>query len=386
MSMSETYDQMVTSVPETTGEQLSTYPQTPEIITTGSMEDTTSKINDEYEAEYCDNCGRECDGAHAVHTLQQNIPEEKYDINRIYYKKCGNYIVTLALYPSSKLNDHRTNIIDPTHAKLRTDKVFVLDIEEIGTGKKMESVTNTFFQDKIIEYKIGTKIETEYNNDLNNVCTEGIHIFKSRETAELYTNYCYHPEGYTGAYYTYHENGALASKCNIIHGKLWFEYYAYDEYGVLNYKGYYLNNKKNGKFYEYFENNLSREYTIINDLFEGSFITYDYKTQQVLSRYNYVNDVLDGPYFDNTTGQNIEGYYMNGVRYVTDNNTHQEQNKQQKNQEQNKQQENQEQNKQQENQEQNKQQENQENQKQNKQQENQEDQSDMINKLSCMIN
>ena len=313
MSISETYEQMVTTVPETTGEQLTTQTETP-IIITSTMEDTTSKINEEYEKESYDNC--DC----VKHTSQENTPQEntsqeKYDLNKIYYKKCGNYIVTLALYPSSKLNDKRPNIIDPVNAKLRTDKAFVLDIEEIGTGKKVESIKNTFFHNKFIEYKIGTKVETNYDPELNVVCTDGIHIFKSRKTAELYSNNAWYPADYTGVYCKYHENGAIASRCNMINGKLWYEYYSYDEYGVLNLKGNYFNNQSHGKFYEYFENKLSKEYTYNNNKLEGPYITYDYKTQQVLTQYNYVNDILDGPYFDNSTGQKIEGYYMKGVRY-----------------------------------------------------------------------
>jgi hypothetical protein len=44
------------------------------------MEENTSKFNEEYkeeykEDEYCDYCGRECDGIHAIHTPHKNIPK-----------------------------------------------------------------------------------------------------------------------------------------------------------------------------------------------------------------------------------------------------------------------------------------------------------------------
>lgn len=287
-------EQLMTTVPESTGEQLLT--QTQDCTTNGTVEDTTTTTK--------------------TNQVNRETNQEVYDPNRIYYKKCGNAIVTLALYPSSKLNDCRSNIIDPSHAKLRTDKAFVLDIEDMTTGAHLESVKNTFYSNNFIEYKVGTKIVTNYNTDLNNICTEGIHIFKTRKTAELFSLQDNEVKNYTGIYCTYHQNGAIANKANVINGKIWYEYYIYDEYGVLNLKSYYLNGKRNGKFYEYYENKLYKEYTYVNDLLEGPYIVYDYNTQKVRRQFNYKNNILDGPCYYIFENKKFEGYYKNGVHHL----------------------------------------------------------------------
>ena len=155
MSTSD-YNEMKTTEPQTTGE-------VPIIEIT-----PVSTTNDEY----------------TTKTPIEYMKEEDYDPNKIYYKRCSDYIVTLALYPSSKLNISRPNIMDPLHAKLRTDKAWVLHISHIQTGEEVEEVCNTFYYSTKLVYKVGTKVETEYDPEPTNICTQGIHIFKTKEQAK----------------------------------------------------------------------------------------------------------------------------------------------------------------------------------------------------------
>ena len=240
---------------------------------------------------------------------------EFIDFNRLYYKKCGNALVTLALTPSSKLNDKRTNIINPEFAKLRTDKVAILDIEDITTGEKLKSIHNTFYFDKKIEYKVLTIIiEPNYDLNLDNVCAPGIHIFKSRERAKTYSFNDKIPDGYTGVYTSYYDNGAIKYKTNVINGKYWFECYAYDEFGVLVSNYNYINGVLHGKYYKYKENKLWKEGSYDHGLFHGTIIEYDPETNEKINLETFNKGNLHGPFFYIEDGVEYKGYYMDNVK------------------------------------------------------------------------
>jgi len=242
------------------------------------------------------------------------VDNEKPDFTRVYYKKCFDYLITLVLYPSSKLNDSRRDIINVNYAQLRTDKAFVIDITHINTGAKIDVIENSFYNKKIF-YQVNHKVQTDYDDNINNVCSQGIHIFKSKDRAKYYNVYMDDLiiEKYTGHFTFYLNNGARFKEVNLIEGKLWFEYLTYDEYGVLNYKLNYENGKKNGKAYQYFENRFVKEYTYVNNVLNGSYIVYDYNTSVPIECYTYNMGDLDGPYtqLSRDGSFTIVGFYKN---------------------------------------------------------------------------
>lgn len=96
----------------------------------------------------------------------------------IGYKKAGKYIVKLLIMEDSKRNSATT-------LKCRCDKAKVLDIEEIGTGEKVESTPSDY--DINFVYKVGEIVKVDdFDENRWNECSSGIHFFMNKENAIKY--------------------------------------------------------------------------------------------------------------------------------------------------------------------------------------------------------
>ncbi len=144
------------------------------------------------------------------------------------YKACKNSIVTLKLLDDTKNNEKRYGVVDDRHAKFRCDKAKVIDIIEAKTGEPMTE--DVSIHDEEFIYSVGKIVETDFNTDLNTVCTLGIHYFKTKEAAVSW-------------FYT------LGNK-NFPDGK----WTAWHENGQRRYEGTYKNEMKNGKFIYWYTN------------------------------------------------------------------------------------------------------------------------------------
>ena len=136
------------------------------------------------------------------------------------YKACRNSIVTMELCEDSVTNEDRNGIYDPLHAKFRTNKVKVISIIDPITKNIMEE--DRSINDKTFIYKIGEIIiENRYSPDINEICSEGIHYFKTYEAALswYYLNISNEIEK-NGTYYGWHENGQKGYERNYKDGEL----------------------------------------------------------------------------------------------------------------------------------------------------------------------
>ena len=96
----------------------------------------------------------------------------------IGYKKAGKYIVKLLIMEDSKRNSATT-------LKCRCDKAKVLDIEEIGTGEKVESTPSDY--DINFVYSVGEIVKVDdFDENRWNECSSGIHFFMNKENAIQY--------------------------------------------------------------------------------------------------------------------------------------------------------------------------------------------------------
>ena len=96
----------------------------------------------------------------------------------IGYKKAGKYIVKLLIMEDSKRNSATT-------LKCRCDKAKVLDIEEIGTGEKVESTPSDY--DINFVYKVGEIVKIDdFDENRWNECSSGIHFFMNKQNAIQY--------------------------------------------------------------------------------------------------------------------------------------------------------------------------------------------------------
>lgn len=105
----------------------------------------------------------------------------------IGYKRCGGKIITLEIL--GEHNENRTHHLEC--GKFRTSKAKVLNIENSKVCSNPDQINQRFarsdYYNEKIDYEMD-KIITIHNYDecKNNVCSEGIHYFKTKEEAEYY--------------------------------------------------------------------------------------------------------------------------------------------------------------------------------------------------------
>jgi antitoxin component YwqK of YwqJK toxin-antitoxin module len=153
-------------------------------------------------------------------------------MDQYVYKAGRCSIITLEI--TGKTNENRLGVADPLHAKFRTNKALVIDIENFETKEKMKEDCSR--RDPDFEYKVGEEVKVDdYDEDIHEVCTTGIHYFKTKETAESWMGY-----KLDGLYRRWHENGQLESEANYKDGNLDGLYREFHENGKIkeeeNYK------------------------------------------------------------------------------------------------------------------------------------------------------
>ena len=197
------------------------------------------------------------------------------------YKKCGEYIVVIELQKDSKTNETRPTVNVPKFAKFRTNKARIVDIHHMTTHERIKSVKSTVYKKKTTIYNTDEIIEIcDYIDDINVICSSGIHYFKSYEPAY----YCnkkdgfikqWHKEGHLekkmilcapiknnnevieGLCIEYYQDGSVRKISNYINGKLdglcikniWSLYA--DKYQICK----YVNGRQNGPSVEYIGDN-----------------------------------------------------------------------------------------------------------------------------------
>ena len=82
-------------------------------------------------------------------------------------------------------NESRTNVIDHIYAKFRGNQFLVIDIiNKFDINKHIGEIQNSTYTHNIIKYKKGEMVKSNsFDENLNNVCSNGIHYFKSIEPA-----------------------------------------------------------------------------------------------------------------------------------------------------------------------------------------------------------
>ena len=96
----------------------------------------------------------------------------------IGYKKANGCLIELLILEDSKRSSATT-------IKCRCDKAKVLDIEDIETGEKVNSVSSEYDENFI--YKVGEIVKVDdFDNDRWNECGTGIHFFVNKANAINY--------------------------------------------------------------------------------------------------------------------------------------------------------------------------------------------------------
>ena len=142
----------------------------------------------------------------------------------IGYKKLQNdYIAKLEIL--GKTNENRIDIANPRYAKYRTSKVKVLKIFKNGKrGIKIIKQMNGLYDKKFV-YTTGKEIYvSNYDEDVNNVCSQGIHYFKTPYQAKMWE---LNVNNYTGTYIEWYDDGSKKQEDEYMDGKRkakWWQY------------------------------------------------------------------------------------------------------------------------------------------------------------------
>jgi len=207
----------------------------------------------------------------------------------------------MKLLEDTKTNMNRKDITDPTNAKYRADKLYTeLIFNKYDPNETVQSVTNTNYKNAITYTVNSVAYPDSFDNDLNVVCTNGIHFFKSIERALLWDllNVIY-----TSKYKTYYDSGQIKSKCNYIDGKKCGELIEYYKDGQIIMKCNYIDDELCDEYIRYYnDGQISMNCNYNDDKLNGACITY-YNNGQIYIKCNYIDDKKCGEYNE---------YYENG--------------------------------------------------------------------------
>ena len=166
----------------------------------------------------------------------------------IGYKKLkGDYIAKLEIL--GKTNENRDDIADPQYAKYRTSKVKVLKIfhmngEVNNDETQIIKQMNGIFRENFV-YITGEEIYvSDYDEDVNIVCSRGIHYFKTLEQAKMWNLFPPH----TGKWIEWWGNGNKKEEGEYKNGKEEGKWIGWYENGNKMYEREYKDGKPEGKW------------------------------------------------------------------------------------------------------------------------------------------
>lgn len=208
--------------------------------------------------------------------------------SKIGYKKLRNNLIA-ELEILGDNNENRSDIVDSINAKYRCSKVRVLSIKDYD-GKAHEEGRSLYNGEFI--YKVGEIIETEYDKDIDKVCSSGIHYFLSYERAEKYEANM--PLDFTGCWVYYYDNGQLESKCEYVKGKPHGLYEELYENGKISIKCSYENGRLHGLYVSWHNNGQTAiRVQYVKGLFDGIMEQWN-SDGELASKRSYKNGILDG--------------------------------------------------------------------------------------------
>ena len=155
----------------------------------------------------------------------------------IGYKKLqNNYIAKLEIL--GKTNENRKNIANLQYAKYRTSKVKVLEIFHMNDKTRVIKQMNGLYDINFV-YTAGEEICIDnYDENINEVCSQGIHYFKTSEQAKMWQLPLYN---YTGKYMDWYDDGNKMCEGEYKNGKPEGKFIGWYKSGNEMYEGEYKN-------------------------------------------------------------------------------------------------------------------------------------------------
>jgi len=199
----------------------------------------------------------------------------------VYKKGANDTIIVLEIPADAKTNEDRTGIVDPLYANYRCDKAKVVRIYNQKTGEEQQETMNVISSQGTQKYEVGKMITVEYDENKTNVCSKGIHYFKTEDQAKMFN---LEPKTYTGPYQEWYDNGQMYIKCNNVNGYPEGEYLLWHENGQLKLKSNYVKGKREGEYCEWYDNGqLCLKCNYVNGNLEGEDCEWHSNGQMALN-------------------------------------------------------------------------------------------------------
>ncbi|AYV77663.1 MAG: pentapeptide repeat-containing protein [Dasosvirus sp.] len=214
----------------------------------------------------------------------------------IVFKSAGDCVIELKLLDDSLTNLKRKNVVDRDHAKFRCDKAYVVSITNKITKEKKDKIVSDFTDN--FEYMVDSVVTVDdFDDDLEKICTHGIHFYTKYETA-FFHNLKY--DNYAGEYKEWWENGQLNKSYTVINGLYHGDYKMWDEKGKHVLERHFVNGLECGEIKIWHSNGqLYDHYTriIVNDESVANGVHRQWSEDGILIQEdNYVNGKLHGLY------------------------------------------------------------------------------------------
>lgn len=251
-------------------------------------------------------------------------------------------IVTLEIPEDAITNMNRQDVVDVSKAKHRTNKAKVISIEDLkgNTYNKAESYK---YNKKSLIYEVGkTVFVDDFDTNIDNLCSTGIHYFLDKELAKMYDyswfithtvlngpNKSYSDNGRLwryaeykdralhGKYIRYHYNGQVSEECTHVDGKKEGVCIIYHYNGQVSEYCNYVNGKKEGICIKYdCDGNIIEESTYKNGKLDG--ISKNYYELPNIGKVYMQQTFRDGMYYGYHTVFDMNGNIIRQYTYTMD--------------------------------------------------------------------
>jgi antitoxin component YwqK of YwqJK toxin-antitoxin module len=210
-------------------------------------------------------------------------------------------VITLEIPEDAITNMKRSNIVKAETAKYRTMKAKVIKIED-SDGKTYNEAVSFNYSKNTLTYKLDEELVChDFDMNLEDVCSKGIHFFLSKSLAETYGLDSIE----NGVLISYWQNGVKTNEENFVNGVKHGMILSWYHNEVKKSEAFYVNGIIEGTYTLWYENGFKqKELTQTNGKRQGLY-TYWYDNGNKLEELTFVNDKQQGI---------VHGWYKNGKK------------------------------------------------------------------------
>lgn len=168
-------------------------------------------------------------------------------------KEKKDWLIIMKKTDDTITNERRNGIIDKNFAKFRANELVVVEIINIlNPNERIDKILNRFQDCKEVQYVKGKIVRPDYyNEDIEHVCSAGIHYFKTLFAAYYYRKV---PKNYTGKWFGWGNNGEIVLNGEYENGRFTGKLTSWHLNGRKKREENYVNSLLSGQFIEWYDN------------------------------------------------------------------------------------------------------------------------------------